>query len=161
MIVKLNCLGGSVFVDTEHIPEDTFLSKLIEWEEGKKEFDVSEPKEIVSNLMASIKYRTLIDDNISLKHMFLLAKSWCFPEEILNQIEKEIVIQIEKEPIQICKVCGIGFKHSENTSTSCKLHSGTFSLIARKFTCCGNDTLEQYCKIGYHVAVSGEGLDLP
>ena len=161
MLIKLNCLGGCVFVDTDHIPEDSFLSKLIEWEEGKTEFDVSEPKEIVSNLMASIKYGTIIDDNISLKHMLLLAKSWCFPEEILNQFEEEIKIHIEKEPIQLCKVCGIGFKHSENTNTSCKLHTGKFSLIAKQFDCCGNRELNEYCKIGYHVAVSGEEVDLP
>ena len=38
MLIKLNCLGGGVFVDTDHIPEDTFLSKLIEWEKEKIEY---------------------------------------------------------------------------------------------------------------------------
>ena len=60
MIIKLNCLGGAVFVNTEQIPEDTFLSKLIEWEPESKEFTVSEPREIVSNLLASIKYKTIL-----------------------------------------------------------------------------------------------------
>jgi hypothetical protein len=154
MIVKLNCLGGAVFVNTEQIPKDTFLSKLIEWEPESKEFSVSEPKNVVSNLLASVKYNTLIDDNVSLKEMFLLAKSWCFPEEILNVLESEIFVKIEKEQPLVCKICGVGFKQSENTATSCKLHTEKFSLISRVFVCCGKKTLEEYCKIGYHVAES-------
>ena len=42
MIVKLNCLGGAVFVNTEHSKGQSF--KLIEWEPESVEFTVSSPK---------------------------------------------------------------------------------------------------------------------
>ena len=149
-IIKLKCLGGDVFFSKEDVPDDTFLSALISWNDGSTELSVSEPKEIVSNLMASLKYEKIIDDNISLKHMYLLAKSWAFPKELLDQLEENIVKKTEKEPILQCKICKVGFKESENTSTSCKSHTSNMHGGTYLFQCCGKN-FDNPCCIGYHI----------
>ena len=53
----------------------------------------------------------------------------------------------------ICKICQVGFKMKENTSTSCKSHSRSYSAVSYKFNCCGlnpNITENVYCTVGYH-----------
>ena len=43
-IIKLKCLGGDVFFSKQDVPDDTFLSALISWNDGSTELSVSEPK---------------------------------------------------------------------------------------------------------------------
>ena len=100
--------------------------------------------------MASLKYEKIIDDNISLKHMYLLAKSWAFPKELLDQLEENIVKKTEKEPILQCRICKVGFKESENTSTSCKSHTSNMNGGTYLFHCCGKN-FDNPCCIGYHI----------
>jgi hypothetical protein len=151
-IIKLKCLGGDVFFSNEDIPENTFLSALISWEEDVTNLSVNEPKEIVSNLMASIKYGKILDDNVSLKHMFMLAQSWTFPQEILDTLEDTILKKIDNEYAVQCKICNIGFKESENTSTSCKSHTSHMHGGTYLFHCCGKN-FDNPCCLGYHIKI--------
>ena len=151
-IIKLQCLGGDVFFSKGDVPEDTFLSALISWEGSGTNLSVNEPKEIVSNLMASIKYGKILDDNVSLKHMFLLAQSWAFPQEILDQLEETILKKIENEEVFLCRNCNVGFKESENTSTSCKSHTSNMHGGTYLFHCCGKN-FDNPCCVGYHIKI--------
>ena len=69
-----------------------------------------------------------------------------FPE--INELEID-------ETIYKCINCGIGFKESENTESSCKFHSGEYNQHCHpnRFKCCGASVLDEYnpCKIGYHI----------
>lgn len=63
------------------------------------------------------------------------------------------------ENIYKCINCGIGFKESENTESSCKFHSGEITTnYPRRYKCCAKilDNLDDNCgpcRIGYHVKI--------
>ena len=50
-----------------------------------------------------------------------------------------------------CKNCNVGFKLSENTSTSCKYHKLNYNFVVSSWSCCGKNKDCNGCSVGYHV----------
>lgn len=134
-------------------------------DEENNSFTLWESKDAILSLFDSIKFNKLtIHNNISLDYLYHLADMWCSPEWLINDLknekekkEKKILLNdsiSEKINNYIfeCKICNSGFKLSENTSSSCKFHSGNFVINGNIFMCCGRDnSIGNTCSQGYHI----------
>ena len=69
-----------------------------------------------------------------------------------RQNEIDLLTQYKNENnTLLCKICGTGFNEKENTSNSCKYHTGKFVFHANRYECCGKTKDIECCKICYHV----------
>ena len=150
----------SVLVDEWYL---SCLYKYQETVEDKKVINIDEEYKIFKDIYDSFKFRTLIISDVhKIKYYQKLGEKWCFPQWLLLEIENKIFEidqfkQIKKHilEIHICVNCKQGFKITENHEDACHFHTGI--LYDQHFKCCGHynkpgETLEYYCKKGYHVA---------
>jgi len=82
-----------------------------------------------------------------------ISQEWAIPETIITEIDVKIQSQ---ESIFICIICGVGYKKSENTKTSCQTHRDKQTVMTVNgpyFQCCGNK-IDKPCCIGYHYSGS-------
>jgi hypothetical protein len=145
-----------------------FISNMIKYtdatdKDNNKIIEIYESKNAVLTLFDSIRFNKLTMYNESIDYIISLADYWCAPEwlqkeldEYKNKNSKSIVNcnkSLDNEPILQCKRCYQGFKKSENTHNSCKMHKFTLSYIGgtQVFSCCGRNKDEGPCIIGYHV----------
>ena len=158
--VTLLCRGVKLVLPIKEIESFTdqvwFLKLLVQYEDDGKPIELCEDINIVLSIIETLKYHKLILYNsISLEHMYMLCDKWCVPEWILEEITSRIELyskseteKIKNEKIYKCSVCYIGYKHSENTSTSCKKHLYSMDTHANIFACCNN---QEPCIKGYHI----------
>lgn len=150
----------------QHLNIEWFLSNMIKYschEHNSEEpliIEVFESKNAVMTLFDSLRFNKLVLYNESIDYIIQLADYWCAPEWLqkdllefkeVNKIKnKSTLLDNTDEPVKYCKICYTGFKESENTSTSCATHSGSFISTIQKFDCCGRDSSEEPCRKGYH-----------
>ena len=128
---------------------------------------------IIGNLPYNISSQILIKlikfDNIPNSLMMSVCEKWCCPQWIIDLLNKE-EIKTKNNKLDIhdyflkCLTCNVGFKMSENTSTSCKTHKSNYSSITNNFPCCGNNPNEvenHFCRVGYHTPTPGSMNDYP
>ena len=168
---------------------DWFLNLLIKYpnqtkntedtEDSIVKYTVWEEKNAVLSILDSLRYNKLIVYKTNLDYLEALADKWCVPEWLINEINsrnktmsqsvntdnniEEINEKANKLSciLKRCKICNLGFNILQNTSTSCKRHTGCLSLVDEyTFICCGfnpnnykeNDPRKNGCKIGFHIA---------
>ena len=168
MSIILKLRDGEITIKKDYFEKylnfDWYLSSLIRFpynedDKGDKEnqvFEIFENKNAVLSIIDSLKFSKLVIHNdVSLEYFEALCDMWLVPDWLKNDIvtRKNNIVDLNK--ITECKICKIGFKMSENTSTSCKSHSG-YCNLQKMMTCCGVKINEakDYCIIGYHIPIN-------
>lgn len=162
-IITFNCRNEEkVKIEYDELEkmEDCFLKNMVIDCQVDK-IDLTEDANIIKSILESMRLKKLIfqkDDN--LLYMLALCEKWCMPYWLLYNLKDEIEIpekmralklidSIMKSGVLKCKLCGVGFKEKENTSTSCKSHRHHYDIPNECYVCCGGT---EHCRIGYHVA---------
>ena len=149
--------------------ESWFISNIINninnINDVNKEIYLYEDSSVFMSIIESIRFKRLIILNsVDPTHMYALCDKWCVPKWLLDELDnykknKEIrpilISYLENtlsNEIIKCANCKVGFKKSENTSTSCQYHNGNIISISneRIWNCC-NIGINKGCKLGYHV----------
>ena len=154
LILLENSLLGIFLTHSEIIPLEIIKTYLEYYEQENK----------ISNI---VKLPNKIDPRLNkyfLEIPKMINKPICEWNNNFYTLIKEInpnfpeIQELEiDEKIYQCINCKIGYKLSENTSTSCKFHSGEiiqpFSSTLAKMSCCGitSNISTQCCKTGYHI----------
>ena len=162
-IITIMCRGEPLYLLKSELEElsnaEWFLSLLLKYTKNETEtkIEVGEYKPLVLSIIESLRYKKIILlKDISLDLFEALCDKWCCPEWLLESIQKQKKIPIN-EPIFKCVNCFIGFKMSENTNESCKIHQKEYNSLSDVFPCCGvrlrtpSDIPLQFCQSGYHV----------
>lgn len=166
--IELSFRNESVFMSINNILSITnkkwFLLDIINahinhYDSNK--ININEDKNLALSLIETMRYNKLIllNDNININLLLLLAKKWRVPDKIINIIEnnlsekaKKIIINhpILNYLIFQCINCKMGFKLHENTNNSCVCHPKCLNHISHKFNCCGKYSGSDPCSRGYH-----------
>jgi hypothetical protein len=163
-----------------------FTNHINEPQDNVVKYTLWEEKNAVLSILDSLRYNKLIVYKTNLDYLIGLADKWCVPEWLINQIndrskciikskfininnldsesnEEDFNKEIKKISSQIkkCPLCKTGFNLFDNTSTSCKRHTGYISQVGNeyKYTCCGydpndlaaDDVRKNGCRIGFHI----------
>ena len=154
------------------IKEEWFLSHILK-EDSLEDSDsntiiINEDKNTVRSLIDSLRYnRLIVYPDVSFDYLIALSEKWCLPDWVnksikerldhnidTNHVDRGIVNRRQIDPIDNivfhCTNCKVGFRHSENKSTSCKAHPGGFHPGIETFTCCGRKGDAGPCVSGYH-----------
>lgn len=151
-IIKIKFRNELVHILKDEIESLTsnewFLNNLIKYPNESGIYEIWEDKNTVMSIFDSLKHNALIIyPNVSLDYLIILCDKWGVPDELIEKIQNNIdkAIQdkknsnligfIENFPLQ-CNKCNKGFKLNENTSNSCKNHSGSYDNINQYYICC-------------------------
>lgn len=173
---KFICRDGEIIIPKQEfnniIFKDWYINKVFEYDNCNI-LNIWEDKQIVLTILDSVRYNKLIlnNNNINLNYLLVLAEKWCVSTNIIDEIKYKIkqtnIIDNLLPEIKQCKNCNMGYKESENTSTSCQFHDNIFINNGRNHRCCGisatNHSHEKRlgCKKGYHIQniLSSKNLD--
>lgn len=123
--------------------------------------NIYEDKDLALSLIETMRYNKIIllNKNIDVKLLLLLAKKWRVPDKFINLIENNLSEKnnnlITFNPILNyiifqCINCKMGFKLHENKIDSCICHPKCLNHISHKFNCCGKYSGSEPCSKGYH-----------
>ena len=76
-----------------------------------------------------------------------------FEIKIYNQFLMKKIKDTFNNEIKLCKICGKGFKESENKPNSCKVHREKLKYPFEYYSCCGvtkEQGMNNPCSQGYH-----------
>ena len=128
-------------------------------EDGNAEnqvYELWEDKDVFISIIDSIRYKQiLLNKSVTIEKFIALATKWTAPEWLLRlaELKKNEICDHSHQLVSVfeCKNCNVGFKLSENTSTSCTFHKQNYNFNVSAWGCCGENKDSNGCCVGYHV----------
>ena len=119
-------------------------------------YELWEDKDVFISIIDSIRYKQiLLNKSVTIEKFIAVATKWTAPEWLLRlaELKKNEICENLHQLVGVfeCKNCNVGFKLSENKSTSCTFHKRNYNFNVSSWECCGKIKDCEGCSVGYHV----------